>query len=104
MTLSKRALANAAWLEWKVATDYSTGLGEVARATPHPPGGFVEIGLGFGFGEGPSLMATLDSMARAARNCKVLFGDGSMRMPGRRKRRASVDELRDRLVAKVRAA
>ncbi len=40
------------WLEFKVASDYSTGVGAVTRGTVVPPSGFVRDDLGFGL-DGP---------------------------------------------------
>lgn len=98
MTLSKRDITRLAWLEAKIATDYSTGLGEVARGTYHPPGGFVSVECGFGFAEGPSIMATMDAHARAARNGKRLLGDHRMvPVPKRAARRDKRAVLRGRI-------
>jgi len=58
-----KAITKAAWSEFKTAADYSTGMGEVMRATTHPPRAFLEEELGFGAGCGTTLIRSLVEVA-----------------------------------------
>jgi hypothetical protein len=76
-------------------------------AREHPPTEFVEVELGFGFSEGPSLMAVLQDVARAAPHGYVLHGDRSReRRPSsqRPKQRLSANERQTRLQSMLQAA
>jgi hypothetical protein len=59
------AITREAWREFKTASDYSTGMGEVTRGTSHPPGGFVQEELGFGTCMGPSMLFVFQTRAHA---------------------------------------
>jgi hypothetical protein len=65
--VSFHAVTRAAWSEFKVAADYSTGMGEVMRGTERPPRGFVGEELGFGLGNGPSLLFTMAKVQQKSR-------------------------------------
>lgn len=77
-TLTKRQVASAAWREYKVSLAAQGAAGEEMLAMSRPPSGFVAVELGFGFGEGPSLLATMQDIDRAQERRRVLLGDRSM--------------------------
>ena len=84
LTLTARSLKRAAWSEYKITADYQGRLGEVARATDYPPGGFVAVELGFAIGEGPSLLFALQKPRMVpARSGKRLTGARAQRLARR---------------------
>jgi len=61
--VNRRRLIRAAYLEYKITKQVSTGCGEAFLAQgPRAPGGFIREELGFGAGEGPSLELTLNHL------------------------------------------
>ena len=56
---ARSTLKEAAYEEYKVTRQCSTGNGELYVAQAGVPGWFVHTELGFGIGEGPSLRYTL---------------------------------------------
>ncbi len=60
----RRQVAALAWREAKATADVHHLLGEVCRAMDSPPASFINEELGFGFGEGPSIISTLQDLDR----------------------------------------
>jgi len=61
---NRRQVARLAWREAKATADVHHSLGEIRRAVDYPPGYFIEVELGFGLGEGPSIIATMQDLDR----------------------------------------
>lgn len=76
--MTKRDVSAAAWREYKESRAAQGAAGEEMLAMLRPPGGFVAVELGFGFGEGPSILATLQDQVRAEQHHRVLLGDRRM--------------------------
>jgi len=72
---TKRQIARAAWFSYKVSKGAHGEASETMLGMVRPPSGFVAIELGFGFGEGPSIMATLSDVMQASRVGRVVHGD-----------------------------
>lgn len=60
--LSKHNVSRLAWREVKATEDVHHRLGEVRRAIDTPVGAFIEIDLGFGLLQGPSILTTLQNL------------------------------------------
>lgn len=61
--LTPRNVKRHAWREAQVNASVAGNASEAMLGTADPPGGFVSVELGFGFGEYPSLLATLHGLA-----------------------------------------
>jgi hypothetical protein len=103
---SRREVIRAAWFEYKVTKAVADLATEPMLAAERPPRAFVDIELGFGFAEGPSLMATLDDVSRASAHGYRLRGDRTRERvtQTRPKQRASANDRRARLQAMLEAA
>jgi hypothetical protein len=61
---NRRQVARLAWREAKATADVHHLLGETRRAVDNPSGYFINVELGFGIDEGPSIVATMQDLDR----------------------------------------
>lgn len=84
-------LKRAAWREHKETLDVQGRLGETQRAADYPPGRFVVEELGFGFLEGPSLMATMQDLRKINRRNRYTLEHGERPAPKPTRKRLTGD-------------
>lgn len=104
---SRRDVIRAAWFEYKTSKHIAGLATEPMLGAFRPPGAFIDVELGFGFGEGPSIMATLDGVSRATARGYRLRGNRTMERPNaappRPKKRTSANDRQARLQAMLAA-
>lgn len=61
--LTSRNVQRHAWREAQVNASVAGNASEAMLGTSDPPGGFVAVELGFGFGEGPNILSTIRDLA-----------------------------------------
>ena len=77
-----RRLAKMAWDEYRITRQFSTGNGEPWCYEPNPPGWFVKFELGFGLGQGPSILMEQQRMREGDRTLRLIdrkYGKGARR-------------------------
>ena len=84
-----RALLRACWLEFKLAVQYHGATPDTLLGTVECPAGFANEELGFGSGCGPSILFTLNKLARQRAN------------KSRRTKKLTVREWSERLADRI---